>query len=172
MAKRKSNQKRKEEKKIEEVKSGIDFSSSIYVVAGILLFILAFYLLTLYITNKNKDDDEDNTPKEVEISSDKILVGSILSKSKDEYLVLCYDFNTEKDTYDSIFTTAKATGKKIYKVDLGNGLNSKYITNGESNKNPTKANEFLINGASLIKVNNNKVVEYIEGQDQITNYLN
>ena len=56
--------------------------------------------------------------------------------------------------------------------DLGNGLNSKYITSGESNKNPTKANEFLINGATLIKVNNNKVVEYIEGQDQITNYLN
>ena len=172
MAKRKSNQRKKNEKKIEEVKSGIDLSSSIYSIAGILLFILAFYLLTLYITNKNTDDDEEDTPKTVEISDEKILVGSILSKSDGEYLVLCYDFNNESQDYDNLYTTAKATGKKIYKLDLSNGLNKKYITDSESNKNPTKANEFLINGATLIKVNDHKVVDYIEGYDSINNYLN
>ena len=171
MAKRKSNQRKKEnEKKIESVSKGIDLSSSIYSIAGILLFILAFYLLTLYITNKNTDKEED-TPKTVTVSNEKILVGSILSK-KGEYLVLCYDFNNEADTYDNLFTTAKSTGTNIYKVDLSSAFNKKYVTDGESNKNPTKASEFLINGATLIKVNDNKVVDYIEGYDSINNYLN
>ena len=53
-----------------------------------------------------------------------------------------------------------------------NPFNKKYVTDGESNKNPTKASEFLINGATLIKVNDNKVVDYIEGYDSINNYLN
>jgi len=171
MAKRKSNQRKKNEKKIEEVTKGIDLSSSIYSIAGILLFILAFYLLTLYITNKNTDK-EDDTPKEVEISSEKILVGNILNKANGDYLVLCYDFNNEADSYDTLFTTTKSTGSKIYKVDLSNGFNKKYVTDGESNKNPTSASEFLINGATLIKVSDHKVVEYIEGYDSINSYLN
>ncbi len=170
MAKRKKSKRiRKEDKKIENIKTGIDLSSSIYSIAGILLFIFAFYMLTLYITNKNTE--KVSTNKEVEISNEKILVGSILSMSNDEYLVLCYDFKNESDTYDNIYTTAKSKGMKIYKVDLSSAFNKKYVTTEESNMYPQNESEFLINGATLIKVNNKQVVEYIEGYDEINDYL-
>ena len=167
--KKKTNRKRKEEKKIEEVKTGIDLSSSIYSVAGILLFIFAFYMLTLYITSNNTVKEDTN--KNVEISNEKILVGNILSMSDDDYLVLCYDFKNEADTYDNIYTAAKSSGNKIYKVDLSSAFNKKYVTSEESNRYPTKESEFLINGATLIKISNKEVVEYIEGYDEINDYL-
>ena len=54
---------------------------------------------------------------------------------------------------------------------MSNGFNKKYVTDGESNKNPESVDAMSINGPTLIKVNENKVVEYIEGQDAISSYL-
>ena len=42
----------------------------------------------------------------------------------------------------------------------------------ESNKNPSSAEELSINGPTLIKVREKKSVDYIEGIDAITDYLN
>ena len=172
MAKKKTTKKRNDSKKIENIKSGIDFNNTIFLIAGILLFLFAFYLLTLYITNKHSDKKEEEEPTTVEISNEKILVGSILSMSKEDYLVLCYEFSADNaDTYNNLYTTASSTGQKIYKVNMSDALNKKYKTESESNKNPTKESEFLINGPTLIKVSNNSVVDYIEGEEAIANYL-
>ena len=57
MAKSNRSKRRKESKRIEEVIS--DESSlmdKFYIVGGVVLFILCFYILTVYITNKNNTD--------------------------------------------------------------------------------------------------------------------
>ena len=48
--------------------------------------------------------------------------------------------------------------------------NAKYA--GEkSNKKATKPSELQINGITLIKIKNGRIVDYIEGSDKIEEYL-
>ena len=169
MAKSNRSKRRKESKRIEEVIS--DESSlmdKFYIVGGVVLFILCFYILTVYITNKNNTDDSDSA-KTVEISKDEIILGRSLSMGKDDYYVAYYESNNEtmKEIVSHYIGIAK-----IYKVDMSSAFNKKYATDSESNKNPTKVSEFKINGPTLIKVSKNKVVEYIEGEEAIRTKLN
>ena len=93
MAKSNRSKRRKESKRIEEVIS--DESSlmdKFYIVGGVVLFILCFYILTVYITNKNNTDDSDSV-KTVEISKDEIILGRSLSMGKDYYYVAYYESN-------------------------------------------------------------------------------
>ncbi len=169
MAKSNRSKRRKESKKIEEVIS--DESSLIdkfYIIGGVILFILCFYILTVYITNKNNTDDSDDV-KTVEISKDEIILGRSLSMGKDDYYVVYY--NSDNETMKEIVSHYIGIAK-IYKVDMSSAFNKKYATDSESNKNPTKVSEFKINGPTLIKVSNNKVVEYIEGEEAIRTKLN
>lgn len=176
MAKGKRNTRKQNLKKIESV-GGFDgdIKGRIITVICILLFFGAFYLLTLYITNKNSDKTDDDKEKVVEISYDTIMLGRSLSMSDGEYLVICYDKSNEdiSSTYSSLVSTYKSKSEHltIYTVDMSNGFNKGYVTDGESNKNPETVDAMAINGPTLIKVNENKVVEYIEGQDAITSYL-
>ena len=169
MAKSNRSKRRKESKRIEEVIS--DESSlmdKFYIVGGVVLFILCFYILTVYITNKNNTDGSDSV-KTVEISKDEIILGRSLSMGKDDYYVAYYESNNE--TMKEIVSHYIGI-TKIYKVDMSSAFNKKYATDSESNKNPTKVSEFKINGPTLIKVSKNKVVEYIEGEEAIRTKLN
>lgn len=167
---RNRKERRNESKRIEEVVSDdSNFMDKFFIVAAVILFLLCFYILTVYITNNNKEDS-DEKEKTVEISNDEIILGRSLSMGKKEYYVLYYE-SYLSEVYDEIVKNYK--GKlPIYKVDMSNAFNSKYSTTEESNKNPTKISEFKINGATLIKVSNKKVVSYIEGEDAIRTNLN
>ncbi|MBR5369759.1 MAG: hypothetical protein IK137_00475 [Bacilli bacterium] len=157
-------------KKIEEVISDDSpIMDKFFIVAGVILFLLCFYILTVYITNKHKDTDTDKE-KVVEISKDKIILGRSLSMGKGDYFVIYYESN-DSTTYDEIVKNYSGE-LPIYKVDMSSAFNKKYITSEESNKNPTKVSEFKINGPTLIKVSNKKVVDYIEGEEQIRTILN
>lgn len=171
MAKSKNRAKRRQEsKKIEEVISDdTNLVDKLFIAGGVLLFILAFYGLTVYITNKNSDDTNEEKEKTVEISSDKIILGRSLSMSKDDYYVVYY--TSDNSTMDEIVNNYNGE-LKLYKVDMNSAFNKKYATDGESNKNPSKTSEFKINGATLIKVSNKRVVEYTEGEDAIRTILN
>ena len=166
---RNRKERRKESKRIDEViTEDNSLMDKFFVVAGVVLCLLCFYILTVYITNKNKDDDEEKT-KTVEISKDEIIIGRSLSMSKDDYYVVFYD--NGNSTIEEIINNYGGS-VPIYKVDMSSAFNKKYATSEESNKNPSKVSEFKINGPTLIKVSNNKVVEYIEGEDEIRTNLN
>ena len=169
MAKSNRAKRRKESKKIEEVISEeSNFIDKFYIIGGVILFILCFYILTVYITNKNNTNNNEDNKKTVEISKDKIILGRSLSMSKDDYYVVYY--NSDNDTMNEIVKNYNGI-LSLYKVDMSSAFNKKYATDGESNKNPSKVSEFKINGPTLIKVSNKKVVEYIEGEDEIRTKL-
>lgn len=170
MAKAKNRkERRKESKRIEEaISEDSNFMDKFFVVAGVILFILCFYILTVYITNNNKTatDEEEEV---IGISKDKIILGRSLSMSKDDYLVVYY--NSGDEAIEGIISGYSGE-LSIYKVDMSSAFNKKYATDGESNKNPSKVSEFKINGPTLIKVSNKKVADYIEGEEAIRSYLN
>ena len=170
MAKKKVK-KRQESKRIEEVLTDdTSLVDKLFVAGGVLLFILAFYGLTLYITGKNSDDTTEEKEKTVEISREEIIVGRSLSMRKDDYYVVYYDDSNSSTYEEMVKNYNKST--PVYKVNMSNGFNKKYATDGESNKNPSKVSEFAINGPTLIKVSKNKVVEYVEGEEAIRTILN
>ncbi len=177
MARRKSNQdKRKKEerraaRKYNNRESSID--SRWFIIAGTVLVFVLFYLLTIYITNKNSTKNNTNK-KDENVSVGETIIGRSFSMSG-EYLVLYYD-SSNKDIADlckSLFTSYRNTNgeKSIYYVDMNSGFNKAFATTEESNKMPGSASELLINGPTLIKISNNTAVEYIEGMDAIEQYL-
>jgi len=180
MAKRKSNsinrkKRREESKKIESVDNfDTDIMSKVFTALCVVVFFFGFYLLTLYITNKNTEKTEEEK-EEVTVSNENIILGRSLSMSDGEYFVIYYDKGDSEiaSIYSSIVSSYKAKGdsRKIYTVDMSNGFNKKYLTTEESNKTPQSAEDFKINGPTLILVNNHTVVDYIEGEDSIRDYL-
>ena len=155
-------------KRIEEVISDDStLMDKFFIVAAVILFLLCFYILTVYITNKNSDDTKEEE-KTVEISKDEIVLGSSLSMKGDYYVIY---YNKGNDTIEEIIKNYGGE-LSLYKVDMSNAFNKKYATSEESNKIPSKVSEFKINGPTLIKVSNKKVVNYIEGEDEIRTILN
>lgn len=169
---------REEEKKIEKV-AGSDNTvlNKIYIVLGVLAFIFIFYLLTLYLTSRedNSNVTQPEVSEEAIISYDEIVLGRSLTMDEAEYLVLYYDKGEEKinSKYSVLVTDYKGKEEslKIYTVDMSSVFNRGFKTDKESNKNPKNAEEMLINGPTLIKVKDNSVSEYFEGEDEITDYL-
>ncbi len=134
------------------------------------------YFVTAFIngefSNKNNDDEQ-----EVEIQKEEILMGETFEKDDSEYMIMYYDFTDElySNLYSMLVETYKAKENAIpmYKVDLSTNFSKKYmVKEGESsNKNPTSLSNLKINGATLIRINNKKVTKYIEGKDNIKNYI-
>lgn len=167
----------KEKKKIEKIEptNSDGLWHGFIVVCAIIIFICLFYILAVHITNKNGETTKKKDKSDVSISYSEIIVGRTLSMSDKEYLVVLYD-KSNSDISQSINEYInKYNGKKkhlnVYSVDMSTGLNKKY--NGDSsNTNPKKESEIVVNGPTLIKVKKGKVVDYIEGIDDISNYLN
>lgn len=170
MAKSNRAKRRKESKRIEEVISeDSNFMDKFFIVSGVILFLLCFYILTVYITNKNTDSDNKNNTNTVEVSDDQIILGRSLSMGKGDYYVVYY--TVDNTTMAEIVNNYNGE-LPLYKVNMSDAFNSKYSTDGESNKNPSKVSEFKVNGPTLIKVSNKKVVDYIEGEESIRTNLN
>ena len=163
--------KKEEKNKIESVGT-MDFEgpNKLTIIAVILLFFLGFYLLTLMITDKG-DSKEKKQSKITTISSEEIVLGRSLSMKDKEYLVIYYEKDLADTFKDSITNYRSKKELNIYVVDMSDGLNKKYAKE-ESNPYPKNIKEFSINGPTLIKVSNKNVVDYIEGEDNIKNYLN
>ena len=178
MAKKRNvkNKKKEELKKVvEEEEQSFNIHNKLFTVLYILLFFLAFYLLAFYITNKhNEKTEDDNSNTEVSVSHEEILLGSSLSMKDGEYFVIYYDSKDEENAADlsSVVSNYRAShDTSLYFVDMASGFNKSHITDGDSNHNPESASDLLIKGPTVIKVNDKKVVEYIEGLDAVKNYL-
>ena len=172
------NNNKENAKKIETVGSfSVDIWSKIFLVFGVIAFFLAFYLLTLYITNKNSGvtTPTDEVEVEANISYEEIILGRSLSMGDGEYYVICYDGSNDeiKADYSGVVSTyrAKEGHLPIYYVNMGSVFNKSFATTEESNKAPNSVDDFAINGPTLMKIRDHKVVDYFEGLDNIKNQL-
>lgn len=180
MSKKKSSKKvdkiniKEEKSKINFIKNNLDNKvvHNIMLASFVVIFFCLFYFLTVYITNKNTDTDKskDNTDTNETISYTDIIVGESFSMDG-EYLVFYYDKSDEDiNSQCSEIINSYSGDLTIYNVDMSSGFNKKY-SKDESNINPSNASEIAINGPTLMKVSDKKVSDYIQGIDEITNYL-
>ena len=162
MANRKQRRKSKEKLDDEYTQST---KNVIITLAVVLLVFGLFYLVTVLVSNsKRRLNTVIPEVTSAEIQYSEILAESTFKMYPSEYYVLFYDFDGPNAVYyDYTFTTySKTEGNYIYKVDLGNGFNSKFVSD-ETNSRASKAGELKVKDATLIKISKGKNVKYVEG---------
>jgi len=135
----------------------------------ILVVFLLFYLLTVFINDSGRKlNTKEPEIVEPEIGYIEILGDNTFTMSPNEYYVLFYDFEgPEAAYYDYLVDKYSRTENQyIYKVDLGNGFNTKFIAE-KTNKKAKKAGDLKVKDATLIKIRKGKNVEYTEGSSQV-----
>ena len=147
-----------------EVKRGI-----IIVVVAVLV-VLFMYFLTTRILAKDDSSNEDKV-RENAIQYDEILAGESFNKTG-EYYVIYYDSTDQYSSISSLISSYQLNNKdvKLYSVDLSDGMNKKYITDG--NIVTKDASSLKVKENTLIKFNNGKVDEVITDMNEITSILN
>lgn len=140
----------------------------IIVVAVVLL--VGMYFLTTVILNKDSDDNSEIT--ENAIQYDEILAGESFNQSEDEYYVIYYDSSNEYSVISSLISSYQLNNSdtKLYSVDLADGMNKKYVTDGDIVTD--NASSLRVKDTTLLKFNNGEVSEVITDTNEITSFLN
>lgn len=183
MAKKKSNSNKNNNsnKKNNNINKGVivdnidyDLRNKIIVVAVVVIFFAAFYFLAFYITNKNNPNKNKEEETADTFNYDSIVIGRSFDMKDEDYVVLYYDGNDEEtsSTYSNLMSGYKNKDGHyaIYYVNMGNAINKS--KSGEAgNASATNIDELTIAGPTLIHFSNGAIVEYVEGEEAITNYL-
>lgn len=166
-------------KKIENEMPGEDMikaSSIVKIILGVVVVILVFYYgLAIFVTkevnlssnNKKDDATTENSNNNV---SNAILARNTFDQLDEIYYVYYYDFNDENEVIAN--SIGGLTDYTIYRVDTSSGLNSNFVDDANSNKNVTSIDNLKVKNPTIIKVDNDKVISYYEGVDEISNFLN
>ena len=146
----------------------------IIVVMVLLLFIL-YYVVAVFVTKEidisGNKEDETTENSATNTVSNKILAKNIFNQTEETYYVYFYDFNDENRNIASAIS--KLTDDKVYRVDTSSSLNKNYVTDEDTgNKDASVLENLKVINPTLIKVANDKIVEYYENEDSIVAYLN
>ena len=141
----------------------------IIIVVAVVLLVGTYFLTTLILESDNNDDERitENT-----IQYDEILAGESFNQSEDDYYVIYYDSTDEYSTISSLISSYQLnnTDTKLYSVDLANGMNKRYVTDGDIVTD--SADSLRVKDNTLIRFNNGEVSEVITDLTEITNILN
>ncbi len=152
------------EEQKELVKFGIVLGIVVILVAGV--FVLSKVLI--------KHEAADLEYQSGNVSTTTAIVGTILNQKESEYYVLAYDYNstdsTAYETYASNYATS-ANKLKVYFLDLSNAFNKDFYVTENSNPKATSIKDLKIKNGTLIKVKSGKIVEYVEGLENIAKKL-
>ena len=149
----------------------VSVKKAIIVLLAVVLVVAAVYFVAAILMGEIKFG---NQTEKTSIQYEEILAGSTFKKKDKEYIVVYYDFNSDdaKELESTISTYKSGSeAKALYKVNLGLKQNKKYVTDSSSNKKPNKALDLKIKGITLIYIKDGKVNTYIEGLDNIEDYL-
>lgn len=156
--------------KIEKKEKNNEMVKLVKIVLLITAIFLIFYGITILVTDNRK---EEQTPTDVTIQYDEILLSSLLEQPNSEYYVLV---TKEDDDYAGVYSvyTSKYQSKenklRLYTANLSNGFNSSYEAE-ESNTNTTKIEELKLKDSTLLKISNKKIVAAYEGSTKIIEHL-
>ncbi len=154
-------------------KSNNDAEKEVYRFIKILIVVIVFVVGMYFITNKIASKTAKDNKQAGEVSSNAIIVGSLLNRPYSEYYVIAFkskDYDAAiYDTYISAYE-AKEKALRIYAIDLDNELNKDYYSE-KGSPNAKSIDELKISSPTLIKVKDKKINKYIEGQENIKKEL-
>ena len=164
---------KKNKKNNKVVEEEVNYFSRFVMILSFLIvaLILGYLFFGIFITKSISFKKAEEEKQEATIDNDTILAGQIFDQKDDSYYVLIYDKNDSKILLKEWKTlyTEKENSIKVYEVDSSNSINNKFLVDKDSNKEPSGYEDLKIVSPTLIKVENKKAVEYIEGVDSIKN---
>lgn len=129
----------------------------------IVVVLVAFYGLTIIITNNKVNDTQPEEKEETIIDYDTILANSILNQKEDSYYVFA---STSKDDKSSDYKAKlisydeSENALKVYYVDLDSAFNKNYL--GDTSN---FSDDLTFSGTTLLKIEDKKIKEHYEGSD-------
>lgn len=148
----------------------------IIVLVVVVLCVVAIYFITRAFVSKdlfNKKDNNEASEK-VEFNYDITILGAAFNRPYSEYYILAYD-ETSEEAYNLSGYLTKYMQKedhiKIYHADLADYMNKNFYDEENVNPNATKASELKVGKYTLIRFKDGKIVDFIEGVDNIKEEL-
>ncbi|MBQ3436082.1 MAG: hypothetical protein IJH18_04590 [Bacilli bacterium] len=152
-----------------DVNEKFDMKKAVKMLVVILIILALFYGLSLLITKSPSPQVEKKGS--AEIQNREILLGSSFNRKDNEYLVVFYNKKVNTSLTEAIVNyRTKDKHLPTYEVDMGNGMNASHKSD-VSNEYAESVEELQINGTTLIKFSKGKIVEYVEGDSEVTEYL-
>lgn len=165
MAKKKTNKKN-------TVETNNELVNLIKIVVIVCVVLLAFYFITVLVNKKTKGSAFDNDEPVAVIQYDKIIVGEILNRPDNTYLVLVEKENdVNSNLYQSYLSiySGKENALKVYNVDLSEVFNLNYV--GDETILDNGIQNYKFSNTTLIKVSDGNIFESYIGSEAIENYL-
>ena len=165
MAKKKTNKKN-------TVETNNELVNLIKIVVIVCVVLLAFYFITVLVNKKTKGSAFDNDESVAVIQYDKIIVGEILNRPDNTYLVLVEKENdVNSNLYQSYLSiySGKENALKVYNVDLSEVFNLNYV--GDETILDNGIQNYKFSNTTLIKVSDGNIFESYIGSEAIENYL-
>ena len=165
----------KEEVKNVETKETLEdmFNTSYKSMTTLCIVVVLIIALAFGLASMIKKDKKTATDNNASIQYSEILLGNLLSQSENSYYVFIYN---KDDNYINAYNTyltsykSKEGALKVYTAALENGFNKKYLST-EKNLYVSNIDDLKIMGTTLLKVENNRVVEAYDGNESIISHL-
>ncbi len=165
-------QAKKEGKNVREVQKKLKKNKELtpkkfIIILGILaVFFIILYLITgIFVTkdikwfDKNSSTSNENTGSSI---ANKILANESLRQKEEEYYV--YYYNTkEEDT--EVSNTIASLEKTVYRVDLSDDFNSNFV--GDASGIVDNIEDLKVTDPTVVKVSDEKIVEFYSGKEEI-----
>lgn len=165
MAKKKTNKKN-------TVETNNELVNLIKIVVIVCVVLLAFYFITVLVNKKTKGSAFSDDDSVAVIQYDKIIVGEILNRTENNYLVLVEKENdVNSNLYQSYLSiySGKENALKVYNVDLSEVFNLNYV--GDETILDNGIQNYKFSDTTLIKVSDGNISESYIGLEAIENYL-
>ena len=149
-----------------------ELTNLIKIIVIVCVVLLAFYFITVLVSKKSKGSAFSDDDSVAVIQYDKIIVGEMLNRSENNYLVLVKksdDLNSDLyQSYLSIYS-GKENALRLYSVDLGDVFNLSYV--GDKTVLDNGIQNYKFSDTTLVKINNGNISESYVGVEAIENYL-
>ena len=141
----------------------------------VLVVFFSVYFIAMLITGEIKLGTEPKEEVPEEIQYQEIIVGKMFNRPESSYLVLLGSF-TDYDTTLLMqdadrYMSTNDDADYVYYVDLDKGFNKGHHSEEESNPKAQTLEELMVKNPTLVRIQDGKIVDYIEGKDEIEAYF-
>ncbi len=172
----KRKQAKKEGKNIKEINKANNLSEEevslkkLIIITGVIIAIavILYWVIGTFVTKEiGKPQNNNVITESPKTATNSILASAIFRQSEEEYYVYFYDFSNRISEVENQITN-KLSDKKVYRVDTSNGLNQNYVSD-TTNPNAKTLEELKVKEPTIIKIVNDEITNYYEGEDSIKN---
>lgn len=168
--KKKMKKIKKQMNRTEEQNEMIKFVTILIIVVAI---VVSVYFITRIFVTKDLFDKNEET-KEVSFDYNTTILGALLNRPYDAYYVMVFNSkDLQANYYMNIVSRYQNEEKalKIYIADLNDSMNASFYSKDSTNPDATKVSDLKVGDLTLIKVENQKIVKYIESIENIKKEL-